>query len=135
MSFVIVGLVDAERASTYSIPHGISKPAGVGEYTGELCVLTSTSPVETESILLEDTTIPDDAQVLDSLETALRVGDMMIRRDMRLWPPLNPVVAEVRDGRLEALLLPPGAKKSDRLVRDAALRYGVAVRRLAAEVS
>ena len=126
-AYIVVGLVDAEKASTYSIPHGISKPAGVGDYTGELCVLTSVTPLETESVLLDDTVIPDGAQVFESLETALRVGDMMIRRDRRLWPPLNPVVAEVRDGHLDALLLPPEAEKSDRLVRDAALRYGVAV--------
>jgi hypothetical protein len=115
-AYVLVGLADAEQPGTYD---------------GRLCVSVSADPLTgSESILLDDTAIPDAAKSFMGLPAAITYGDLLNRMDKRLWPPFNPVVGEAVDGQLAALLLPPVREKSDRLVRTAAYRYGITVRRL-----
>jgi hypothetical protein len=116
VTFVLVGLVDAEQPGTYD---------------GRLCAAVSADPLEgTESIELDDLALPDAARRFDDLNAAIAFGSMLHAMDKRMWPPFNPVVGEALDGQLAALVLPPEAEKSDRLARTAALRYGIVVRRL-----
>jgi hypothetical protein len=129
--YVLVGLVDAEKASTHKIPVGIATPAS--SYDGQLCVAVDADPlVGTESVLLDDLTLPDTARRLPDLNAAIAFGAMLHAMDKRMRPPFNPVVGEAYDGQLVALVLPPKPEKSDRFVRTAALRYGITVTRLQA---
>lgn len=115
-TFVLVGLADAEQPGTYD---------------GRLCVSVSAHPLAgSESILLDDTAIPAAAKSFMGLPAAIIYGSLLNWMDRRLWPPFNPVLGEAVDGQLAALLLPAEAEKSDRLVRTAAYRYGITVRRL-----
>jgi hypothetical protein len=114
MTYVLAGLTGAERRG----------------YDGQLCVLARVSEVEGETILLADVTIPDGAMSFDALSEAMMAGEAIMGHNREFTPPLNLVVGEVQDDGLGALLLPPESKKSDQLVRTAALRYGVAVKRL-----
>ena len=114
--YVLVGLMDVELTG----------------YDGKLCVSISADWLAgSESRELSDTTLPADSKTFTSLDHAIAYGNKLIEMDKRLYPPFNPALAEARDGRLVALLLPPEVQASDKLVRAAALRYGIAVRRLA----
>jgi hypothetical protein len=114
MSYVLVGLIGAQNPS----------------YDGQLGLLAKLNEVEAESLKLDDTTIPDGVMSFDDLRPALMAGETIMQHNRDFDPPLNLVAGEVADGRLAALVLPPESKKSDVLVRTAALRYGIAVRRL-----
>ena len=131
--YALVGLVDAEVALEHiTIPLGSMVPASVVPYEGELCVAISADPLTgTESGILADTSLPTEAKLFGDLNAAIVFGSMLHAMDKRMWPPFNPVVGEVCNGRLVALVLPPEAEKGDRLVRTAALRYGLQVTRLA----
>jgi hypothetical protein len=114
MTYVLVGLIGAQKSS----------------YDGQLGLLVSLSVVEAESLKLDDTTIPEGVMSFVELRAALMAGQTIMEYNRDFDPPLNLVVGEVADGQLAALVLPPASKKSDVLVRTAALRYGIAVRRL-----
>jgi hypothetical protein len=116
IEYVLVGLVDVEKAGTYD---------------GQLCVAVNADPlVGSESIPLDSLTVPDAARCFPNLNAAIAFGSMLHAMDKRMWPPFNPVVGEAHDGQLAALVLPPEPEKSDRFVRTAALRYGITVTRL-----
>lgn len=117
-TFVLVGLADAEQPGTYD---------------GRLCVCVSADPLAgSESILLDDCALPDTARRFKELGAAIAFGSMLHAMDRRMWPPFNPVIGEAHDEQLAALALPPQPERGDRLVRTAAHRYGILVRRLPA---
>jgi hypothetical protein len=124
MTYVLVGMIGAQRPN----------------YDGQLGLLAQLNEVEAESIRLDDTTIPDGAMAYDDLRFAVMAGETIMRHNAEFNPPLNLVVGEVADGRLTALLLPntptpadgghgTSGRRSESLIRTAALRLGVAVRR------
>ena len=116
VEYTLVGLVNAEVT---------------GQYDGLLTVLVSADPIAgTESATLGDTKLPEDARIFTRLQDAMRFGGMLHRMDSRLSPPFNPVLAEVMDSRLLALLMASQPEKIDKSIRTAALRYGIRATRL-----
>lgn len=97
---------------------------------GDLRALVKVNEVEAESVALDGVTVSAGAMSFNDLRFAVMAGQTIMRYNREFDPPLNLVLGEVIDGQLVALVLPPKPEKSDRFVRTAALRYGIAVTRL-----
>ncbi len=99
---------------------------------GDLRALVKINEVEAESVALDGVTVSAEAMSFNDPRFAVMAGQTIMSYNREFDPPLNLVLGEAVDGQLAALLLPPEPQKSDRLVRTAAHRYGILVRRLPA---
>ena len=94
-------------------------------YDGLLQVLVSHDPFGTESVTLDDTTLPDGAWTTDDWDGLCRMVNSLNLADRHYYPPFNPLPAEVDEGRITALFVHVNYADEHGFVARAAARYGL----------
>ena len=77
---------------------------GIDQDTFDLAVVLECNPFGTQSLSLAGTELPSESPTFANYEDAATIADQAIRMDRRYWPPVNPVMATVEDGRVRKLL-------------------------------
>jgi hypothetical protein len=94
-------------------------------YDGELAALVYHDPLGTESVTMDDATLPANAWTTGDWDELCRMVNSLIRHDRRLYPPFNPLPAKVADGRVTTLFVHADEGDDLGLVAKAAERYGL----------
>lgn len=105
MTIVRVG-IETDRSFTLSGSQTGWTVVGVDEETGAQRALVYYNPLVGTTLQSVEDGIPDEV-ILATQEEAEILADKLMVMDETYWPPINPIVARVENGKVARLVYPP----------------------------